>query len=306
MWAKAIVDQWPNLTIPPPGGDFALWFNVSPCKESIQAYLRSCHNNTQLGRHVKRVERTLQERNSGGYETSRDTDTYSFQPPSRDWQSAQSSVAMDEIFETRRAWRTRSADTVMFYAAAEIDRDMGEPVDTADLQNLLSDFRQPSSSTLLRKYGDDLDLSRADLDGTMESVLPSRLPSSDDLETIRAGCLTRLEDAFQRIKERLAPSNAREEVLATAGLWPTITHKSVLGRLAMPHRTKLSEPWKAVLVLFAQALIEYQRCMRLIGLAASGKVEEFYKEVDNNEFNYKDAMEYPDWLLIQVRFVISF
>lgn len=46
--------------------------------------------------------------------------------------------------------------------------------------------------------------------------------------------------------------------------------------------------------------------MRLIGLAASGKVEEFYKEADNNKFDYKDAIEFPDWVLIQVRPSVSF
>jgi hypothetical protein len=46
---------------------------------------------------------------------------------------------------------------------------------------------------------------------------------------------------------------------------------------------------------------QHQRAQRLLSAAIYGHVEEFYKEIQNPEFDELSAFANPDWLLLQVR-----
>jgi hypothetical protein len=56
-------------------------------------------------------------------------------------------------------------------------------------------------------------------------------------------------------------------------------------------------PWQQALMSLARTLLSFQRAVRLTALAQSQSLEELWRELQNGG---SDAMEEPDWLLIQV------
>ena len=180
-------------------------------------------------------------------------------------------------------------------------RPLGQPINTTNLKNLISQFQRKSSLKLAHLYSKRLEISRKELHGQQTPVLPNQLPPVNDCLAYRDECQNCLYNIFSSIRSALAPSTTMERILANAGLWPRVHHRSMLHPLASSANIRLSPEWTVVLIAFAKVFIEYQYSQRLLGYALQSDVEKYFKELDNASFNRQDAMEIPDWLLIQVR-----
>jgi hypothetical protein len=173
--------------------------------------------------------------------------------------------------------------------------------ETDELGSILLDFKL-KENTFHQLYGEDLERSRQRLNDQMIHAHPDHiLLPQQQLDYHRDECRRYFEAVFKIIYRSLSPSNDAEEVMFTAGLWPRITKRSLLAKLALTSRHVLdANQWRDVLISFAQGMLWFQRSQRLIRFAHHNNHEEFFKELENTGDKYKHAGQYPDWFLIQV------
>jgi len=124
----------------------------------------------------------------------------------------------------------------------------------------------------------------------------------DTLRKHYAQCRINYMGALRILKEQLGPTTNHEQALDQFGQWPPITPGDLLHCLASTSTINLSVEWKKCITLFTLLLLDLQRARRLLRFALDGFEEEFAKELENEGCNGWNAEEYPDWLLIQVRF----
>jgi hypothetical protein len=176
----------------------------------------------------------------------------------------------------------------------------------SDLQILISHF-QDHSDPFYRLYGEELDKSRKHLGNDDIDVSPDYIPYTIELLVEhRDQCKAYVEENFASIRESLSsPSNLSEMMVYISGLWPRVTTRSLLGKMASTSGTSLTDDWKILLISFAQGILLFQRSQRLLALALGKSYEEFFKELQNPLqnpwYDSQDVKQYPDWLLIQVR-----
>ena len=124
----------------------------------------------------------------------------------------------------------------------------------------------------------------------------------DELRKHFVQCRDKYMDAFCLLKKSLgSTADPLGQALARGGQWPQITADTLLRRLASTSPI-LSGSWKECLVSFGLLLLEFQRARRLLRFASEGLEEEFGKELENERCDGWNPEQYPDWLLIQVRF----
>ncbi|THH06264.1 hypothetical protein EW146_g9666, partial [Bondarzewia mesenterica] len=288
-----LMAQWPCVDLRSPSTS-STWFDVSVCITQIREYFRNCFANTQLRDHVRQVESVLRERPaiipSPGMQ-------YAFSPCLYVVNYEKASISSNDL-----VGRTPHIDqpTTQFYGDSGVSRKNGVPRDTSALKDLLHEFQNDAAHPFRSRYGEDLDSSRRELDDQMPSAILEEIPSNENLYANRDQYFKRAREVFFEIERSLLPRTACEKVLSTAGLWPRVTPRLMLGQLALVHRKILSRQWQESLTAYAQVFMEYQRSQRLIGLALREKKEELLKESENTSFNQEDAIRYPDWLLIQI------
>ncbi|KAG6379639.1 hypothetical protein JVT61DRAFT_10157 [Boletus reticuloceps] len=109
------------------------------------------------------------------------------------------------------------------------------------------------------------------------------------------------------LKENLGPtSDLHEQALKKSDQWPPITAADLLRYLASTSPIEIPPQWKKCLIQLALVLLDLQRARRLLRFALDGLDEELSKELENEGCDGWKAEEYPDWLLIQVRFYCRF
>ncbi|KAG8719382.1 hypothetical protein FRC09_011187 [Ceratobasidium sp. 395] len=290
---------WPNLPSAP-SASYSSWFNTASCFREVQNYFRSCLRNRDLQSHLEKVESTL---SSGPTTPGLDL---GFMPPALPLPSSQPSLSFC-LFDTLRL------DQIMkrpgYPNLKAIPQELTLPVstgeqpppDTTRLQGLLAEFDAIPDRPLHRRYGSELEASRMNLVQTNTPAMPSQPPLLEILEDYRTRYQNYLYQNLQKIKASLGPSTKVEAIGACAGMWPRLTPRAILGRLALCARTDNPPAWNDELVKYARAYIEHQRSQRLISLALGKKREEFYKELNlGNAPNSEVPVNDPDWLLVQI------
>ena len=143
-------------------------------------------------------------------------------------------------------------------------------------------------------------------DTRKDSRMAYRLMGKDQicmLEEHYVQCRLNYMAALDALKKRLSPTtDPREQALEQFGQWPPITADVLLRCLASTSSTQVPSHWKTYLISLALLLVDLQRARRLLQFALDGLEEEFSKELENEGCDGWNAEEYPDWLLIQVRF----
>jgi hypothetical protein len=259
----------------------------------------SWFQNKELRDHIERVQTALDESHHSDAKPTGDS-VYKFAPYSTSRPSASSSIAFDQLLERDAPDIGQPPSTL---GASKKSQKYENPTNTDELQSLLQEFRRSQTSVFHRRYGCDLDRSRRSLDNDTKSI-PRPNWASHPLKVFtyhRDQCRQHLQDVLASITKSLSPSNVAEEIMFTAGQWPRVTTRSLLGKLAFSSSIALTGTWKQVLITLAQALLGFQRSQRLLGLALVPNHEELYKELQNKGYDVQDGLHYPDWLLIQVR-----
>lgn len=157
------------------------------------------------------------------------------------------------------------------------------PVDASATRNLLSRL---SGSSFISQY-------RADLSRCVDA-LECR---SSLMATIRNSPPQSVLDV---IRTALVPKSPSEKMISEAGLWPSIGPGALLGQLALHLRKGLSNYWRSVLTLLAEALAAQQKVLRLNTFERLGLNAEYRQEAGNSGGQEWDTLAYPDWLLIQL------
>ena len=292
-----IIRQWP-CEQPSSPLDTHMWpFNIPGLMSKVNTLFRSWFQNTQLRDHIARVQVALNEASTS--DLIRPTvPVYHSATNTNNHLATRSFISFQHLLE-RDAPKLHQPPSIL--GVPDVFREYRQPARTTDLQSLLSEFQCSQSNPFYRLYGDDLDESRNTLDDQILPVYPSIIPYSlEALAYHRDQCKRNLQDIIVFIYQSLSPSNYAEETLLTAGLWPRVTTRSLLGKLARSSNTVLTSQWRKALVSLAQAMIWYQRSQRLLRWALFRNSEEFFKELENKGYESQGEMQYLDWLLIQV------
>ncbi|KAG9127461.1 hypothetical protein FRC07_013522 [Ceratobasidium sp. 392] len=293
------MDCWPNNPSVPEAV-YSTWFDVESALDNVQLYFDSCSRNIELRAHLKEVEKTLSLRpavpgpSSDGF--------LSIAPPPQIRLILQSRSGdpprLEQLMQQRTCPKPRDG---LLSPDLSLQKEMGAPADTTRLEQLLADFLTASTHPLHQKYGIDLEASRAELAKTIAPVITSPLPSLQQLEETRRLCRENFQLVLDTLQDSLRPHTTIESIISTAGIWPRLTTRDLLGRLAFRARANTPSTWQGFLKKYARAYIEYQRSQRLIGLALENKREEFYKELDFASSTESEALvDHPDWLLVQI------
>lgn len=179
-------------------------------------------------------------------------------------------------------------------------RKVGAQTLWSPLRSLLEEFKS-SKSTVEQLYGKGLEESYDTFEKQTKPIYSQQCPfSQQTLIQYRQSCYDRVQNMIAKIRSILYPTTSVEKVVLVAGQWPRISVRTVLEMLGGDSATKLAPPWKEALSLVAQEMIRYQRSQRILAHAECGHVEELYKELYSDDSSILDAMQHPEWLLIQV------
>ena len=284
--------------------DDSSWFYTERIMGDVTEYFASCLRNTDLRLFASQVTTVLEANYKRGPSLkSEQMSRFRFDPHLDICHNAgevDSPLTLANLLSIR-ADSAPAKPTFEFGIGARISRVFGPPINTSVLQELISQFRTKNRSKLARLYSERLESSRQELHGQQTPIVPKHLPPMNDCLAYRNHCQIRLNNVFMSIHSTLSPSTTTEEILADAGLWPRIHHRSMLYPLASTSNIDLNPEWAKILTVFAEVFIEYQYSQRLLGYALQSDPEKYFKELDSASFNRQDAARIPDWLLVQVR-----
>ncbi|KAL0067192.1 hypothetical protein AAF712_005762 [Marasmius tenuissimus] len=158
-----------------------------------------------------------------------------------------------------------------------------------------------STVALRKKYAQDLQESIRNINAiSLPPTAPSIPLSEEDLLAQKHNCVEHWNTSLQCVVNALSPLTPFDEAVATSGAWPHLTLCQLLRQLSYPVNIRLPALWKEALLILARDLLEYQRAVRLLSYAQQGKKEDFFRELDTHMFDMERALQYPDWVLIQV------
>ena len=301
---RILMDQWPTSApkLPPDLG--SSYFQKSRFMVAATVLFQTCFQNWDLCHHIGLVQIELDKADT--YQEGKPVTPISEykSPPYATTVHTEVSycVELEQLF-------TRAPPHIDPFLSAP--RTMETPVTRADtdkLESLLLEFKRRQNSNLLnKKYADNLENSRCSLDKQNIQAPPGEITIElNVLISDRDQYRKHIQDVFAVICRSLSPSNSTEEVMSTAGLWPCLTMRSILNRLASSSSTgQQLKRWKEVLISFAQGMLLFQHSQRLIHWYRQKDDEQFYKELENRGDTNLYAAENPDWLLIQVRALSS-
>ncbi|KAG8742151.1 hypothetical protein FRC10_001959 [Ceratobasidium sp. 414] len=296
--ARMWIDNWPSAPFAP-ASNYSLWFDIAGSIEQVRLYFKSCSRNLELLAHLREVESVLSSRPA--------TDDLVFHPkasrltkPVRQLPKSTRFVGQPHLEELMKQRPHPELGNTAPESTLSGSKEKGSPADTTRLKTLLADFRELSIHPLHQRYGTDLEASRVDLQKVNAPVLPNQLPQPRRLHKNRRRCWEYLQDTLGEIEALLGPCTIIEDIISTAGIWPRITPRTILGRLALWARSTLLPAWRNILMEFARVYIGYQHSERLVSLAAENKREEFYKELDLTDAGSASGTDHPDWLLVQI------
>jgi hypothetical protein len=167
-----------------------------------------------------------------------------------------------------------------------------------DLRNLLSEL--PASDEF---YRNDLlkSCEALEMQGNTTNSLSSIPYNDNELEQSRNELEKYSRTVLANIREALTPQRSLEYMADLAGLWPRLTPRSLLGLLSVYADAPLPKSWKEILIGYGKSLVNLHRAHRLIALARCNEFLDFFQELRNTGFEGWNPLDYPDWLLIQVR-----
>ncbi|KAI6342574.1 hypothetical protein MCOR14_006571 [Pyricularia oryzae] len=139
-------------------------------------------------------------------------------------------------------------------------------------------------------------------------ALPSkhyRLPEDwkAELTRYRSACLEKVESIERTIFNALGHSNklAKTDDAPSSIALPRLDRKFLLEQLSNCHwRSITDNGWKQCIISHAKAITNLQRAERMLVLAEGDNLLELKREMDNPGHTNWDAMNHPEWLLLEV------
>jgi hypothetical protein len=294
----SILNQWPDyksVDLP------EQWLNKSQCNRRIKEYFQSLSRNIRLREHVLQSQSILQDYQNISIPAAL---PYVCSPQFVTSHSKAPSYSLHDILSSRTNVPTPSAcgEPFRYCAIPATDAKIGVPPQAGfeGLEILIEELRH-SPKPLLQQYGNELNSSHRELLGqTASQSTGNAVPPHEALVLYYNECSHKKDKLFSEISAALAPARDVEETIRIAGLWPSITPRSILRHLAQDRISTLPERWKFVITCYAVCFLKYQQSLRLMELSSKRQYEELLRDIDTIRHDIL-AESSPDWLLVQVR-----
>ncbi|KAG8922741.1 hypothetical protein FRC02_011638 [Tulasnella sp. 418] len=296
-------------------------FDISRLEKESAPAFQTWFQNKELREYVQDIQRTLDEvYRSAPMQLS----TYAFASNNDQTASVSNQHLLPQLFTVRDAPcvpspATSLKDSLQGHQGFSIDSLVSSRAASGkcntpsldDLQALLIELR---SNTFLQsgdpaaiqlQYADDLERSFQSLKKEIGAA-DNRYESSKSqmLDVVRGwyiSCGERLQAAREIIQASLSPRSLAEKTIFSAGLWPSLTPRSILGVLGLVAYDRLPGPWRRALNSYARTLLTYQHACRLLNYLRKNSFEEFTKELESTVIEAEvDEEEYSIRLLIQI------
>ncbi|KAI5846642.1 hypothetical protein DFP73DRAFT_546547 [Morchella snyderi] len=295
-----VISQWPCQTPQKPTRGFPL-LNTSDAMSMVTMHFRNWHRNSDLQRHVRRVQAVLDNVNLGG---KRCFQVYSFDP-CREVNSSMSGAVLLEnlLHKPPPDLPVPPAPIAVGRDPVSCDRASKEAPQHSGFESLLRDFEASKSlGGFWGIYVNGLQESFKVLKGLpISAERGSTLVSTGILESCEAEFKKYLAEVFGAIRKTLLPKrDGKGWMIYRAGLWPRISPMLLLQQLAMNRPVPLSNQWREVLVTYGKAISMLQRSQRLLKHAREGASVDLVKELENYGHEGWDQMEKADWLLMEI------
>ncbi|GAB1527062.1 hypothetical protein RhiTH_010237 [Rhizoctonia solani] len=303
--AANLMGQWsqllrqPNRQLGSQNSSHSPWIAISSCRETTQRYFSSCSWNVKMKAHLRNLEEVLASQSSSyGITFVPMKEKERRKPdPSPVLADPWSMLGISEIMCSRPA---PDMMTTQPLTKLSVSATATSSIQTARLAGLFAEFNH-GPTPLNCRYGKDLEESRRDLDARPRTSYPLEVLKSSALNQILERCSTYLAESIELLKSALGPQTEIEDIVARSGVWSRVTSRDMLQQISLRNRARHESlpEWKDGLIAHAQLFAAYQRSQRLIALAKSNNIEEFYKEFglpDDDESGMSD----PDWLLVQI------
>ncbi|KIM82965.1 hypothetical protein PILCRDRAFT_819766 [Piloderma croceum F 1598] len=297
-FVDSLIKQWPcKEPDPPQPPSTRPWlFETRMLMPTVKGLFTSWFSNQQLRDHIDRVQAILN--GVHGSPLMNTVSLYQFTscleiaplPPPR--------IVLDRLFERDAPHITLRPPNPL--ETPELRKTGPRPEIMGDLPALISHFQHHGNS-FYRRYGNALDESRRHLVNDAIDVSPNYIPYSMEILTAhRDQCKVHVEEFLASLNDSLSPSNPSEMMMYISGLWPRITLRSLLGKLAFHSSATLTNHWQSLLISLAEGMLLYQSSQRLLWSALKENHDDFSKELKNQVCRSQDAKQCLDWLLIQV------
>ena len=204
----SLMNQWPTPTPSSPfGSDHPRWFNTAKIMEGICEYFDSCSRNVDLRSFTSGVTTELRENHIKSPLIARQILEFSYVP--------QFNVSQGRFLpHTLKGLLSTVSAPVQPTHEFGVGAPRNCMIDTSNLKNLISRFRDKNNSKLSRLYIDRLENSRKELQGPQTPV--------HDCLVYRNRCRSSLSTFWSLIHTALSPATTMDKILADLGLWPRI------------------------------------------------------------------------------------
>ena len=295
--ARQLVNRWPcggNIDIPRPRAGSSWLFNSQKAMPEVRDQFAAWYRNHILYKHIVKVQCAL------NAISSRSRPVHLSSPPG--------GVPLSDPQALRREKLDLCALSLLSLIAQRTPPSLPPPPSqisgefasrtlppTPELNRLFAPFQNSSGGTLRQKYGEQLEASRQAMARHPHSIL-LKSPTEFECEGHVIACEKQFDETLSTILNALQPTKPQQYTFS-AGLWPRLTSRTILGLLSHTTISYLGESWRDTIMRLAYSLLVFQRARRLHLLKVAGDGLSLEKELENlvpeNERN-------PDWQLIQV------
>lgn len=169
-----------------------------------------------------------------------------------------------------------------------------------ELRQILSDLAQ-SSNPLRQHYGLDLKMSLDALERTSnQTQVPHATPNISDnarrTQELHAIVATHLS----RIREALARDDNCSSWLRLGNLWPCTTSIALLEQLRSSSCCEFGNFVQETIVAHGILITKLQRLTRIHNALCHDKGKDLQAELGNSGHENWSALEWPDWLLLEI------
>jgi len=293
MLCGQIVGIWPCRTPPPLYLDQQV-YNHEALSCNLDRVFEICYQNWELKQHLDCIQHIL---NQACYTASSDSLEYSFVPARGGPPARKQAISLAHLFHRRAA--TAPLALQLFPQASIRSRSVG----SEELGQLIDTFRRKGRNSFHAKFAEDLHFSKNHL--VYDDIAESPNQCVDQFKAHFHHCRSAYLRCLPVLVDTFSPQTLSERAIFESGQWPRITVKDLLGCLASNSRVAVPAGWRDYLISFAKLALEYQRSRRLLLLATNDELEDLCKEMENTGCVGWDAKSHPDWLLLQVGFMLG-
>ena len=285
---------WPCRT-PPPLYLNSRVYDLGTLSNILDEVFESCYQNWELKQHLDRIQQIL---NRACYAALGNSLVYSFVPSRWSPLARKQTISLENLLHRRAAAAPLCLQ--LFPQASTRPRAAG----SEELGQLIDALRKMGKNSFHAKFAEDLHFSKSHL--VYDDIAESFDQCVDQFKVYFHHCRSAYLRCLPVLAESLSPQTRNECAIFESGQWPRITVKDLFGCLASNSRVAVPARWRDYLISFAKVALEYQRSRRLLlALTTNDQPEDLCKEMENTGCIGWDAESHPDWLLLQVGFMLG-